>query len=132
MKGRKKSLYHFRSFHGPDISIAISLFEYGIAWKEVRKDAYLFVIGIDSGRMDSETNQDIVFNRFTYFHMSRKDFVSLCGEKWFDIAAVAESSETTRKSFVEGFPEYVQDAVLYHGYENVFGSVYHEGFQIKE
>lgn len=119
---RRKCLNDFRGFEGPDVSMSISLFEYGIAWKQAKKDNYLFVIGINA----IEDN----YNRFYYFNMSKDDFISLCNESWFDIESICDSFDATKEKFIENFPSTVFDANSYYGYENVFGSCYSEGFEI--
>jgi hypothetical protein len=117
----KKSMYHFRGFTGPDVSIDTCLREYGLAWKQTKKDEYLFIHGVacDDGE----------FTNFTYTHLSKTDFLGMCHDSWFDLNGFL--------TFIgqpivepENWIDYVQSAVQYHGYENIFGSCYSAGFQI--
>lgn len=117
------SLLEAQGFMGPDASLEISLFEYGIAWKEVEEDGkkmILFIYGLtgrkgqtfDRCTIDADTDPEKEWDWVEW-----KDIQDFCG------AGV---------DFPKGFPlsEIVQSLIQYHGWENVFGDSYWEGFKI--
>ena len=125
---RRRCVNDYRGFEGPDCDIATDLFEYGLAWKEVRKDEYKFIYGVNV----KEENHDIVYNRFDYAYMTKRDYLSLINESWIKIDRVLNYSGLDREFAENGFPHFVHNLILYHGAENIFGSSYSEGFEILE
>jgi len=122
---KAKRIYDFRGFEGPDASLEISLFEYGLAWKcaNKRKQEYIFVYGIrasDKGEYD----------RFAYSTLSLADWKATVNEPWFKAESVGNYFERSAETLVKGFPESLHEGVIYHGTENIFGTCYHEGFAI--
>jgi len=114
---KKISDFETGDWEGPDNSLSISIQEYGIAWKK-EEGGFVFIIGIHA-----DDNCD--YDRFTVMHMTEKDWESMVKEEWFDLHRV--------ESFAGGpisFPSGVQVAISFWGSENIFGSVYHEGFEI--
>ena len=123
---KAKRIYDFMVFEGPDASIEISLFEYGLAWKctSKRKQEYIFVYGIRASVKGE-------YDRFTYSTLSLADWQSTVNESWFKAESVGNYFERSAETLVEGFPESLHECVIYHGTENIFGTCYHEGFPIK-
>ena len=106
-------------FQGPDVSIKISLAEYGIAWRDLG-DEWLFVYCIDGG-------EGLRFDRATI----RKDTDPREEWNWADWPQVAQAYGTTAQDMLRWpLPEIVYALVNYWGWENVFGSSYWEGFAI--
>jgi hypothetical protein len=127
---RRKSLNDFRGFSGVDVSIETSLLEYGIAWKlkSKRKQEYIFCYGI--GIAENE-NRETLYNRFSFSWMTKKEFVGLVNESWFNIDSVLKTCGiASKQEFIDNFPYSVSDAISYHGTENIFGSDYFGGFHI--
>ena len=129
---KAKRVYDFRGYTGPDVSMEVSLHEYGIAWKYNKKDKdYTFVYGVSMGKTEWS---DYGYNLFAYAHMSYKDFLSMLNEEWFNLANFLYfigTDCTVDGILPDDFPSYVVDAIVYHGTEKVFGTCYHEGFEIK-
>ena len=117
--------YDYRGFTGVEADIRISLVEYGIAWKKIKAREYKFIYAIAWDDSGESTRYDCAF-------MREKDILSLLKESWIDKKAVSSflgyDIDTTS---TEALPVLVSDLVRYHGYENIFGASYTEGFQIK-
>jgi hypothetical protein len=108
-------------FIGSDASLRISLHEYGLAWRYT-PDGILFLYRI---RGDGEASR---FDRHVLPPMTdpRKEWDWV---KWGDVAATCGMS-------VDGFLARPLEAVVgdllgYYGSENVFGTSYGTGFQIR-
>lgn len=104
-------------YEGPDVSLNISLFEYGIVWKltsEEQKE-YRFIVGVG---LDKEGN----YNRFDWFYLNEKDFDSMQWEDWFEHKKVMQSCGSGNPYLSLSMPYGVQYAIMYHGYENIFGT----------
>ena len=118
--------YEKNGFEGPDVSLEISLFEYGIAWQKTElpeREEYKFLYGIDhDGRQ---------YTKFDYSFMDKKEFESICRENWFNLPKVLEFCDLEESEFFGMFPSTVSEAIAYHGYENIFGSTYSEGIEIQ-
>ena len=109
--------YIEEGYTGVDTSLDISLYEYGLIWKETSPDEYQFIYAIEHNGEE--------YCLFDYGYMSIKDWEELLQESWFDLKAV--------ESFSGGelsFPYDVHTALQYHGYQNIFGESYGEGFTI--
>jgi len=109
--------YIEEGYTGVDTSLDISLYEYGLIWKEISPDEYQFIYAIE------HTGEEYCL--FDYGYMSIKDWEELLQESWFDLKAV--------ESFSGGelsFPYDVHTVLQYHGYQNIFGESYGEGFTI--
>ena len=115
-----KPLYRYRGFNGPDVSLKTSLTEYGIIWKQIKKDEFKFIYLIIYAP-----------SRFDYGFMTKKEFLSLCSEDWFDLPAVLNFAGSNKADFLSHFPSSIVSAIQYHGVENIFGTSYTEGFEIK-
>jgi len=108
---------------GTDACLAISLFEYGLAWKE-EENQIEFIYGIGM--------EDCDYNRFDRgsFDLGldvRKEF------DWADFNEVESFIGLTSQEFdALPLPQKISDLVSYYGFENIFGSRYWEGFEIQE
>ena len=109
--------YIEEGYIGVDASLDISLYEYGLIWKETSSGEYNFIYGINS--------EDDEYSFFDYGFMSIKDWDNMLNDSWFDLKAV-ESFSGDKLSF----PYDVHTALQYHGYQNIFGESYREGFTI--
>jgi hypothetical protein len=123
MTHRNKSFYDYRGFTGPDRDIEISLRDYGLLWKKVKKDEYLFVYGI-------AMNEKNDYVKFTYSFLTVKDWRDMINETWFNARAVCAYAGYTVQEFIADFPFTVQSAISFHGTENIFGTNYDEGYTI--
>jgi hypothetical protein len=108
-------------FTGPDASLDVSLFEYGIAYK-VTDDEILFIYGTQYGydeyiRFDRcPINTDINIAKVYY---------------WADLKAVQSSNGYSTKDWnTLPLEQKITDLLRYYGYDNLFGSSYWEGFTI--
>jgi hypothetical protein len=114
-------LMEAQGFVGSDNDLATSLFEYGLAWREIDNGQILFV-----------HNHPTMAKRF-----DRCTFpVDLDVSKEFDWADLAALMEFVGMEFAHWnalpLPHKIADLVSYHDEENVFGSSYWEGFSISE
>lgn len=117
-------------FEGTDASLAESLFEYGMVWRKLT----------EAERM--ELDKTATPNQAEWL------FIYRTGGKRFDRTSIAECDPfkewnwvkwesffaylgTTKEEWLEmPFPFQVENLVSYHGYEEIFGSSYWEGFAI--
>lgn len=109
-------------FTGPDASLDVSLFDYGLAYK-VTNDEILFIYGTQYGY-----NEYIRFDRCTI-----KTDIDIQEEyDWADLPAVHSTMGYSNKDW-NALPleQQMTDLLNYYGYENIFGSSYWEGFEIK-
>ena len=108
-------------FTGPDASLDISLFEYGLAYKVTDKEI-LFIYGTQYG-----------YDEYTRFDRCTIDTDINIAEEydWADLKAVHASHGYSAKDW-NALPleQKITDLLRYYGYENVFGSSYWEGFTI--
>jgi hypothetical protein len=106
-------------FSGPDASLEISLFEYGIAWRDIG-DEILFIYEIP-GR-DKK-----VFDRCSF----KKNTNVLKEFDWVSWTSLFNTLGVSVQQWIN-FPlaQKIWDLFNYHGAENVFGSSYWEGFNI--
>jgi len=108
-------------FTGPDASLDISLFEYGLAYKVTDKEI-LFIYGTQYG-----------YNEYTRFDRCTIDTDINIAEEydWADLKAVHASHGYSAKDW-NALPleQKITDLLRYYGYENVFGSSYWESFNI--
>ena len=108
---------------GTDACLAISLFEYGLAWKEDNNQIeFIYGIGLEGTEYKR-------FDRCTFD-------LDLDIRKEFDWADFNEVESFTGMNSTEWdnlpLPFKIYDLVRYYGFENVFGSSYWEGFEIQE
>jgi len=118
--------YEKNGFEGPDASLEISLVDYGIAWQKTESPErveYKFLYGIEH---DGNS-----YTKFDYSFMDKKEFESICHEEWFNLPEVCKFCDMKEAEFIAEFPRTVQNAMIYHGYENIFGSSYTSGIEIE-
>ena len=110
-------------YSGIDACLMISLFEYGLAWKDGIKEID-FIYGIKMNDCD--------FTRFDRIQIDksidvRKEY------DWAEFDAVESFTGTTRKDWDKlELPQKIFDLITYYGFENVCGSSYWEGFEITQ
>lgn len=108
-----------KAWHGTDVNLEISLFEYDLIWKE-KKDKFQFVHicshrkGFSFGYFKKNLDFLKAFNWVNW-----DIFLSSLGDINFD--------EWNKLPF--GYK--IFDLVNYYGIENVFGTDYYEGFNVK-
>jgi len=108
-------------FTGPDASLDVSLFEYGIAYK-VTDDEILFIYGTQYG-----------YNEYTRFdRCTINTDINIAEEyDWADLKAVQSVNGYSTKDWnTLPLEQKITDLLRYYGYENVFGSSYWESFTI--
>lgn len=117
--------YNHKELVGVDVNLEISLKEYGFAWIETEKEV-LFYYGIST--IENECGE-AEFNRFDFCSFNKdmdikKEFDWV---KWNSV-----------NSFIGGdimddsFPVQIRILNDYYGYENIFGSTYHEGLKYND
>jgi hypothetical protein len=113
-KMKKLSTYKEKGYTGPDASLDISLFKYGLIWKKSAGE-YHFIFGVEKGENGN-------FSTFDSGHMIEGEFNITTKEQWFDLAAIANFIGSTPEKYLEqDLPNKVQAAVSYYGYDNIFG-----------
>lgn len=123
-KTRRKCVNDFRAWTGVDVSMDISLHDYGLAWKlkDKKREEYVFVYGMSDGER---------YTRFHYAYMTKKDFEEAF---WFDgtenKAKIEQFTGQTVEELVGNFPRSVDEILSYYGSLEVFGDAYCEGFEI--
>ena len=126
-------------YQGPDASLDISLFEYGIAWdssayKEDPAQEIDFIIG-SYPEFSEDTYGDITYTRFYHSNFDLYDFKDLFNKSsWCNVKEVADCSGLTIKELYQGFPYTLHDFILYYGVENFMAAPYWSGsyFTINE
>lgn len=120
-----KSFSDYRDFEGVDASLEISLYEYGLIWhlENAETQEYKFIHAIHcSGEYDL----------FDYALMDKKEWLRFFEDEksWFKAGDIATTSGMSIEELKDNFPKAVHEALLYYGFENIFGSSYN-GFEIK-
>lgn len=109
-----------QGFIGQDIGLDISLFEYGLAWKENDKEIeFIYAIGHNITRFDRVSIDKSIDVRKEYDWAEFNEVENFVG---------ATSADWDKLEL----PQKIADLLSYYGFENVFGSSYWEGFEIKE
>jgi len=129
---RKKCLYDYRGYHGIDVSLDISLFEYGLICKKYTvdyPDEYRIVCGVEC---DEQGN----YNLFDYFYIQESYLDNLVkGEEWISIKDIDQFFETVDSNLKDwlGLPFIIKlhNLVGYFGWMDILGSVYY-GFEINK
>ncbi len=115
-------------YNGPDASLDISLFEYGIAWKTIDEQIlFIYQIQAGDGRDKVAKFERVFFNAtLNVYH----EFNWIKSEDW---NTFYNSFGTSKELWDElPLPMKIYDLFNQFGYENIFGSSYWEGFEIKE
>jgi len=125
------NIEEFSGYDGVDVDIDISIFEYGIAWKEIPfetfiygdklKKKYEFIYGTEYGE-----SRYVRFDRIT---MDEFEFLDLIYDSWIEVKNVLGFTGLTEKEFVDSFPHAIHDLYNYYGYIEIFGESY-GGFKI--
>ena len=102
-------------FEGVDVDLNTALYEYGIIWKEMSSDNYLFYYG-------TITDNAGIYYKFDYSYMTKEEWIELLNESWVDIKRMESYADTTKKEMIESFPFNVDVMLNYYGCENTFGS----------
>ena len=107
------------TLEGVDVTIEISLQEYGIAWVE-RENEYHFIYGIKS-------NDHGDFTHFDWADIDKSiDFKP--NYNWVDWDCIYSYVGMTAADWhSQPIPLKIYDLLNYYGYENVFGTSYTEG-----
>lgn len=116
-------------FQGPDKSLGISLYEYGLAWKiqineKTKKEEYKFLYRT---RVDED---NISYYDFAYFnHLNAEEFKSEFN--WCNFSEIADVCGLSEKEFHDSpFEQKILNLLSYYGCEDVFGSTCWEGYQL--
>ena len=103
-------------FYGTDASLAESIFQYGLIWKEIVEDAYLFYYVVQHNDAwvlveDATLPKDIdLVDAFNWI------------EDWTGVCSFVGMSFN---EFIDrDLPYIVEDLLGYFGHENVFGGTY--------
>jgi len=118
--------YEKEGWKGSDLSLAVSLFEYGMIWKEHTQPAEtVFIYGINpisaEHRLFDYAWLDPKMNLRTEY-----DWVDW--DQFFSYLCIGSES-----SWLDGrpFPYQIYDLAGYYGYEEIFGSTYFSAFEIE-
>ena len=120
---RTLTTYESEGYEGIDASLAISLYDYGLIWKEDdTKGSYLCIYGV-------EANGKGGYNTFDYAYISMED---LAGESWINWEALSDyAGADVLEAVKANDPAALYDILSYYGCENVFGASYAQ-FTISE
>lgn len=101
-------------FVGCDVSLEVSLFEYGLAWKDLGEEI-LFIYKVSNNRFDRQTiaNSIDITQEFDWVDW---DAFLLDSSNWIELS----------------IGQKISNLVSYYGTEEIFGSSYWEGFEIKK
>jgi hypothetical protein len=128
-------------FEGPDRGLDFSIFEYGIAWRKLKDeektnkdsalDEYIFIYGIQL-KVNEET-KTVDHSKFDRCSIEAKNPELEWDWAFKDNHNFLKTNDLTIEEFRK-FPFPRQVNMLYEtfGFENIFGSSYWEGFEIKE
>jgi hypothetical protein len=112
---------------GHDADIGTSLFEYGLIWKN-EGNRYKFLFATESESKNLDSHFAVVHSAFFDNDTNPKTEWN-----WVDWAEVAQCRGCTVAELQSNpLPWLVYNLVSYYGWENVFGSVYHEGITVAE
>ena len=111
-------------YEGSDFSLDIALFDYGLAWKDEGEN-YSFIYGVG-------ISDNCNWNRFAKTEVSKTEDVYEAYD-WANFKELHSSHGVTKEEWdKQDLPYKISDLLNYYGYENVFGSTYHVGAEIKE
>lgn len=113
------ALLEAQGFEGQDESIETSIFEYGIAWKDLG-DETLFIYGIKVNKRDGYH----IFDRCTFKNDTDP-------QKEWNLIDWDPFLNYWRPYFMQlDFQNKVCELFSFYGYEEIFGASYWEGFKI--
>lgn len=109
-------------YQGCDVSLEISLFEYGLVWKDEGED-YKFIFGVNLGPNEYG---EMEYTEFDWGNVAKKAD-PLKEWDWIDDwDKVFLNTGLTKDDFLEiPLPHIVSDLISYYGSENILGSSYH-------
>jgi len=112
-------------YKGIDASVEISLFEYGIAIKEIG-ESYNIIYGINQN--------DKRFNKFDQIFMKKDDINNFINNNdWIKKDEFFSYTGITEKNYQSlDILNKIYDLFQYYGAENIFGCNYDLGFEIDE
>lgn len=118
------SEYEREGFVGCDICVRTSLYEYGLIWKQIKEDEYLFIYGVSYGDAP-DMDDGVGYNKFSYAYMTRADWDELFEpDSWCNVNEVASYTGLSVEEFKDHWPDEVHTMMMYYGHENIFGSSY--------
>lgn len=115
-----KKLSDIKHYEGIDVSLDISLAEYGIAWDTTALDEELsdevdLIVGYPGSYEDG-------YNHFYYTTFSRSDYEDLFDDNWCDVEEVAKTSGISVEELRSDFPYGIYSFISYYGEQNILGS----------
>ena len=111
-----------QGYTGPDASLETSLGEYGLAWNQ-EKNSITFLYGIQADDSGNWTR----FDWASYQNLDpAHEWDWALKPEFYDHNGIEPEEWTQQSTGLQ-----VLDLILYYGYENIFGSSYTEGFEIK-
>lgn len=119
-------------FTGPDLSLEISLFEYGMGWKELSETNELEVIY--AVKYSESKEQHNLFDRCT-FKLDldiKKEFNWVKWDEFFQNLGLEDYYQEDWLDDNHSLGNKLYDLFCVYGYENVFGTCYTGGFTISE
>ncbi len=121
-------LHPLKEYSGPDLSIEISLKEYGIAWFNTGKEwHFLYGVRYDNDNMDEWSTFDTGW--FDIDTDVRREFSWMDDADWKGLFSFIGHKGTLDEYIGETtFPNIVHDIVRFFGRENVFGGTYGTGY----
>jgi hypothetical protein len=111
--------YRAKDYKGIDVSLEISLFEYGLIWnknKNCENDEYHFIY--DTHLKDKHGNK-----LFGSAYLSKQDLLSMFDD-WAEKSTIESFTGQSFDTWIESFPNCVYDMVRYYGADNIFGTDY--------
>ena len=106
-------------FTGVDVSLEISLFEYGLCWRELAGGGYLFVYQLPRVSEDGKP----LYDRCEF----REDEMTWENFDWANRSSV---EKFVGGAAPEKTPGFIHDLLSYYGVAEIFGESYWEGFSI--
>ena len=112
---RTLATYKNEGYEGLDVSLAISLFEYGLIWKEDKATGdYLCVYGV-------ETDE----GQYRLFDCAQLSLSDLAESSWIDWEGLRNyAGEDILEAIKANDPTALHSLMFYYGYDNVFGASY--------
>lgn len=109
-----------KKWHGCDVSNKISLFEYGLLFRETNDGLQVIY---QTGEPDTE------YERYHYDYFEAEDFLHC---EWADMDMLDNGSRRTGERYRQNPEQFCSDLVAYHGTLNVFGFDYSAGCTASE
>ena len=128
--------YEQKGFEGCDVSLEISLREYGLIWGK-NKDCttegeYYFVYFVNDGEYQKDNGDDVKCKWYDSGWLTPKDVIDkIFNDGWFEwdsfsshIGYTGTAKEYVDEFIKESMPRMVKDMISYYGCENILGSAY--------